>query len=239
MPGVTAALSMPDWIVILAVPSVVIGIFGYRWIHRVMQATAVIVGVSLVIMFVQGLRHGALPASETTLARPSAGLFLAGVALLVIDMLVVRPVRRPTTPATCPPGPTAGGCSGRSTPGTSWPPFVSCAIGAYLAALLPTLTPVGAVGKVSGKWALIIMACQPGQRQHLQRLHRGVPGAGVRQHVAPVQGRVGHRPAGPVPVRHGRRRGHRLLGYQPVRHQPVQLPRRAAGPLHPVVARST
>jgi hypothetical protein len=47
--------------VLLAVPSVVIGIFGYRWIHRVMQATAVVV-VSLVIMFIQGLRHGALPA---------------------------------------------------------------------------------------------------------------------------------------------------------------------------------
>ena len=61
MTGVTAALSIPAWIVILAVPSVVIGIFGYRWIHWVMQATAVVVGVSLVIMLVQGLRYGALP----------------------------------------------------------------------------------------------------------------------------------------------------------------------------------
>jgi hypothetical protein len=30
---------------------VVIGILGYRWIHWVMQATAIVVGVSLVIMF--------------------------------------------------------------------------------------------------------------------------------------------------------------------------------------------
>jgi purine-cytosine permease-like protein len=66
--GVTAALSIPQWIVLLAVPSVVIGIFGYRWIHWAMQATAVVVGVSLVIMFIQGLRHGALPAHETGLA---------------------------------------------------------------------------------------------------------------------------------------------------------------------------
>src|SRR6266702_4049811 len=65
MTGVTAALTIPAWIVILAVPSVVIGVFGYRWIHRVMQATAVVVGISLVIMFAQGLQH-ALPASETT-----------------------------------------------------------------------------------------------------------------------------------------------------------------------------
>ena len=81
---------MPEWIVVLAVPSAVIGIFGYRWIHRVMQATAVIVGVTVVVMLAQGLQH-ALPASETTLARPSAGLFAAGVALLVIDMLSFGP----------------------------------------------------------------------------------------------------------------------------------------------------
>jgi purine-cytosine permease-like protein len=36
--------------------------------------------------------------------------------------------------------------------------FFSCAIGAYLAALLPSLDPVAAVGKISGTWALIIMA---------------------------------------------------------------------------------
>lgn len=36
--------------------------------------------------------------------------------------------------------------------------LVSCAVGAYLAALLPALGPVAAVGKVSGSWALVIMA---------------------------------------------------------------------------------
>ena len=91
MNGVTAALSIPQWIVILAVPSVVIGIFGYRWIHWVMQATPVVVGVSLVIVFAQGLRYSSLPAHETSMARPAFGLFLAGVALLVIDMLSFGP----------------------------------------------------------------------------------------------------------------------------------------------------
>jgi NCS1 family nucleobase:cation symporter-1 len=36
--------------------------------------------------------------------------------------------------------------------------FFSCAVGAYLAALLPSLDPVTAVGRVSGKWALVMMA---------------------------------------------------------------------------------
>jgi nucleobase:cation symporter-1, NCS1 family len=155
--GVTAALTIPQWILILVVPSAVIGIFGYRWIHWAMQATAVVVGVSLIIMFIQGLRHGALPAHETTLVRPTAGLFLAGVALLVIDMLSFGPFVSDYTRYL--PAATSG-------PRLFWAiyagnvlaTFGSCAVGAYLAALLPSVGPVAAIGAVSGKWALIVMA---------------------------------------------------------------------------------
>jgi nucleobase:cation symporter-1, NCS1 family len=157
MTGVASALSIPQWIVILAIPSVVIGIVGYRWIHRVMQATAVVVGVALVIMFAQGLEYGALPASETTWARPTSGLLLAGVALLVIDMLAYGPFVSDYTrylPAAT---------SGRRLfwaiyAGNVLATFLTCAVGAYLAALLSALGPVAAVGKVSGSWALVIMA---------------------------------------------------------------------------------
>ena len=62
MQGVIGSISIPVWIVILAIPAVVIGIFGYRWIHRVMQATSLVVGVSLVIMLIQGLNFGSLSA---------------------------------------------------------------------------------------------------------------------------------------------------------------------------------
>ncbi len=156
MTGVTSALTIPQWIVILAVPSVVIGIFGYRWIHRVMQVTAVVVGVALVIMFAQGLRSGALPARETTWAWPSFGLFLAGVALLVIDLLSYGPLVSDYTRYL--PASTRGrrlfwGIYAGSVLAT----FLSCGVGAYLAALLPGLGPVAAVGKVSGSWALVIM----------------------------------------------------------------------------------
>src|SRR3984957_16363539 len=57
MAGVTSALTIPQWIVILAIPSVVIGIFGYRWIHRVVQGTAVLIGVSLIVMLIQSLAY--------------------------------------------------------------------------------------------------------------------------------------------------------------------------------------
>jgi NCS1 family nucleobase:cation symporter-1 len=157
MQGVTGAISIPQWILILTVPAVVIGIFGYRWIHRVMQATAVVVGVSLVVMLVQGLRFGSPPVHEMSLARPSAGLFLAGVALLVIDMLSFGPFVSDYTrylPAET---------NGRRLfwaiyAGNVLATFFSCAVGAYLAALLPSLGPVAAIGKVSGSWALVVMA---------------------------------------------------------------------------------
>ena len=50
-----------------------------------------ITGLALIIMLVQGLRHSPLPASETGWAWPGPGLFLAGVALLVIDLLSYGP----------------------------------------------------------------------------------------------------------------------------------------------------
>ena len=155
MSGVSTALTMPEWIIVLAVPSAVIGIYGYRWIHRVMQATAVIVGVTIVVMFVQGLGH-ALPASETTLARPPAGLFAAGVALLVIDMLSFGPFTADYS-RYLPKETSPWRLIWANYAGNVLATVASCAVGAYLAALLPKLTPVGAVGQISGKWALIIM----------------------------------------------------------------------------------
>jgi nucleobase:cation symporter-1, NCS1 family len=154
--GVVSSLSIPAWILILAVPAIVIGIFGYRWIHRVMQATVTIVGVSMIIMLIQGLRYGSLPHAETTMTAPTAGLFLAGAALFVIDMLSWGPFVSDYTrylPVNT---------SGRRLfwaiySGNVVSTIVACTIGAYLAALLPSLGPVGAIGKISGKWALVVM----------------------------------------------------------------------------------
>jgi nucleobase:cation symporter-1, NCS1 family len=79
------------------------------------------------------------------------------VTLLVIDMLSFGPFVSDYTrylPA---------GTSGRRLfwgiyGGNVLATFFSCAVGAYLAALLPSLGPVAAVGKVSGSWALVIIA---------------------------------------------------------------------------------
>jgi nucleobase:cation symporter-1, NCS1 family len=154
---VVTSVSVPVWIVIFAVPAVVVGIFGYRWIHRLMQATAVVVGIALIVMFIQGLSFKTLPGTETTLHAPSAGLFLAGVALLVIDILSFGPFVSDYTRYL--PADTSG-------PRLFWAiysgnvlaTFLSCAVGAYLAALLPKLTPVAAIDHISGSWAPVILA---------------------------------------------------------------------------------
>ena len=157
MQGVFSGLSIPAWIPVIAIPSLVIGFFGYRWIHVLMRATALVVGVSLVVMLIQGLRHGSLPAAETTLTAPHAGLFLAGVALLVIDMLSFGPFVSDYSRYL-----PADGSGTRLFwaifSGNVIATFISCAVGAYLAALLPTLAPVAAIGRVSGRWALLVMA---------------------------------------------------------------------------------
>jgi NCS1 family nucleobase:cation symporter-1 len=157
MQGVVSSVTVPQWILVLTVPAVVIGIFGYRWIHRVMQATAVVVGVSLVIMFIQGLAYGSLPVKETSMTRPGTGLFLAGVALLVIDMLSFGPFVSDYT-RYLPAGTNSRRLFWAIYSGNVLAAFGSCAVGAYLAALLPGLGPVAAIGKVSGSWALIVMA---------------------------------------------------------------------------------
>ena len=234
MRGVIGVVTIPQWILILTVPAVVIGIFGYRWIHRVMQATAVVVGVSLVVMLVQGLRYGSLPAHEMSLARPPAGLFLAGVALLVIDMLSFGPFVSDYTrylPAQT---------NGRRLfwaiyAGNVAATFFSCAVGAYLAALLPSLGPVAAVGRVSGSWALVVMAfslvnagtfnAYTGAFQVLafaNMWHR-FKSASVTVRLIPFCCVM----AAGVAVA--------LRGLPVVRHQLVELPGRAAGAVHPLV----
>ena len=154
--GVISSISVPEWIVIIAVPATAIGIFGYRWIHRAMQVTVVVVGISMIVMLIQGIRFGSLPAKETSMTAPTAGLFLAGAALLVIDMLSWAPFVSDYTrylPADT---------SGKRLFWTIYlgnviTTIISCVLGAYLAALLPDLSPIAAIGKISGKWALVML----------------------------------------------------------------------------------
>src|SRR5712691_2874853 len=154
--GVISSISIPEWIVIIAVPATAIGIFGYRWIHRAMQVTVAVVGVSMIIMLIQGIRFGSLPAKETSMTAPTAGLFLAGAALLVIDMLSWAPFVSDYT-RYLPVNTNGRRLFWTIYGGNVITTVLSCVLGAYLAALLPDLSPVAAIGKISGKWALVML----------------------------------------------------------------------------------
>lgn len=132
-----------------------IGVFGYRWIHRAMQVTIVITGISIVVMLIQALSYGSLAGKETSMSTPSAGLFLAGVALLVIDLLSWGPFVSDYTRYL--PADTSGkrlfwAIYGGNVVST----ILACTVGAYLTALLPDASsPVAAIAKVqvNGPWS--------------------------------------------------------------------------------------
>jgi NCS1 family nucleobase:cation symporter-1 len=157
--GIGGSLTIPEWVVILAVPATVIGIFGYRWIHRVMQVTIVITALSVIVMFIQALRFGSLPAKETSMHAPTLGLFIAGAALLVIDMLSWAPFVSDYT-RYLPVDTNGKRLFWAIYSGNVIATILACSVGAYLAALLPALTaegPIPAIAKISGKWALVVM----------------------------------------------------------------------------------
>src|SRR6266496_3136891 len=149
-------VSISECVVMIAWPAAAIGIFGYRWIHRAMQVTVVVVGISMIIMLIQGIRFGSLPAKETSMTAPTAGLFLAGAALLVIDMVSWAPFVSDYT-RYLPVNTNGRRLFWTIYGGNVITTVLSCVLGAYLAALLPVLSPVAAIGKISGKWALVML----------------------------------------------------------------------------------
>ena len=88
--GVTSALTIPQWIVLLAVPSLIIGIHGYRWIHRTIQATAIVVVVRAVRLGLhQVLAIGTMwrrfkPESVAVRVIPFTAVMAAGVVIALL-----------------------------------------------------------------------------------------------------------------------------------------------------------
>ena len=91
---------------------------------------------------------------------PTVGLFIAGAALLVIDMLSWAPFVSDYT-RYLPVNTNGRRLFWAIYSGNVVATICACSVGAYLAALLPSVAeegPVPAIGRISGKWALIVMA---------------------------------------------------------------------------------
>jgi NCS1 family nucleobase:cation symporter-1 len=153
-----SAITIPVWILILAVPVLALTIYGYDWIHRWQRWLTVILGVTFAVVFIQALTYGGLPASVSGFHAPSFALFMGATSLFVIDMVSYAPfvsdysrylpedVSRPRTFAAV--------FFGNAIP------TVFCAVlGAYITGLLPhASSTIAAVQRVAGGWALLVMA---------------------------------------------------------------------------------
>ena len=65
------SISIPAWIAILAVPVLILTIYGYEWIHRWQRWLTVILAITFAIVFVQTLAYGPLPKAATGFHTPS------------------------------------------------------------------------------------------------------------------------------------------------------------------------
>src|ERR1022692_2713019 len=86
-----SSISIPAWIAILAVPVVLLTIYGYDWIHRWQRWMTVILGIQFVIVFIQAILRGDLTgAAAGTRAPPFAG-FMGATGIFVIAMVSWAP----------------------------------------------------------------------------------------------------------------------------------------------------
>ncbi len=152
------SVSIPAWIAILALPVIVLTIYGYDWIHRWQRWMTVLLGGTFVIVFVQAIMSGSPVGQAAGTHAPSFKLFLGGTGLFVIAIVSWAPYVSDYSrylPETV------------SRARTFWAVVLGCAIpqilcavlGAYLSGLLPRVTDtVAAIRDVSGGWALVVMA---------------------------------------------------------------------------------
>ncbi len=155
---VISRVSVPAWIAILAIPVVVLTIFGYNWIHLFQRWMTPVLGITFVVLLIQAARHGAPAGLAHSGHRPSFALFMAATGVFVIAMVSWAPYVSDYSrylPETV------------SGVKTFWAVVLGCAIpqiawailGAYLTGLLPDEpSTVAAVGQVAGRWILPVMA---------------------------------------------------------------------------------
>jgi NCS1 family nucleobase:cation symporter-1 len=152
------SLSIPGWIAILALPVIVLTIYGYEWIHLWQRWLTVILGITFVILFVQAVLHGGLRGTVAGTHAPSFALFMGATGIFVIAIISWAPYVSDYSrylPESV------------SPTKTFWAVVLGCAVpgifcatlGAYITGLLPhASSTVAVVRDIAGGWALPVMA---------------------------------------------------------------------------------
>ena len=153
-----SSVSVPAWIAILAVPVVVLTVFGYDWIHRFQKVMTPILAVTFVVVLIQAITYGAPTAAATSTGPPPFPAFMAATGLFVVTIVSWAPYVSDYS-RYLPPTVNLRRTFTAVALGIGVPTVLCAFLGAYLTALLPDASStVAAIGQVSGRWVLPVMA---------------------------------------------------------------------------------
>lgn len=152
------SISIPAWIVLIAIPVLIITVFGHDWLHRWQRWMSVLLALTFAILWVRALLRGGPTGGAAATGLPPLATFMAGTSMFVISVVSWAPYVSDYSrylPETV------------SRSKTFWAVFAGAAIpqigcallGAYLTSLLPHAdSTIAAIADVGGRWMLLVMA---------------------------------------------------------------------------------
>lgn len=155
VPGV----GVPWWIIIVTIPAIVVAIYGYRWIHSFAKIiTAMLIAVTLVALIQAAVYGHGLSAAASGFGTPNFPVFLAGVAIMFMNMLSWAPYisdysrylpERVSFKATF----------WSIVAGLMISTTLFAVLGAWITGMVPkaATTPLSALAVVSGTWIMCFM----------------------------------------------------------------------------------
>lgn len=157
--GVYHNVSQPVWIVLLSIPTLVIGIFGYRWIHNLQKLFTFVLFIVLIYAAVEAFTYGSgVAKADRGFGLSSFPVFVATVGIFFMNMLswavyvsdYSRYLPRETS-------------SGRLFAAIFSGNFIGTCLYAILGAFVGSLIPNDAgstigLGVVAGSWVLVLLA---------------------------------------------------------------------------------
>jgi NCS1 family nucleobase:cation symporter-1 len=156
------SISIPAWIVIVAIPVGLLALYGYDWVHRWQRWMFFVLIITFVVLIIQTVIYGSkhhFPHSMTGFHLASFALFMTVVALAATNMLSWAPYVSDYS-RYLPKSVRARGPFWGVMLGNAIPTIGLGILGGYIGSLLPIAgsnVPV-AVQAIAGTWILPIMA---------------------------------------------------------------------------------
>ena len=158
--GVYHGVSQPVWIVLLSIPTLILGIFGYRWIHNVQKLFTVLLGIVLIYAAVEAFTYSSgVTAADRGYHLSSFPIFLVTVGIFFMNMLSWA-VYVSDYSRYLPRNTSGTRLFGAIFSGNMIGTCLYAILGAYITTLLPKdYGSVTALGTVAGTWVLVLLAC--------------------------------------------------------------------------------